>query len=251
LDFQFEILMMKRKSEQGATMTALLASMTIIALALLAAAPSVLHEVQRAKELEAIRRGEEVAEAIRQYVVFYQGAKLPNSMDDLLEGLPQGTKKRQILRPSAAIDPLSEDGEWLLVPANSKGLVAFQRRVMKYNGDVLPTMSQSDNMFFQRYLVQVVNTLNTKTNEELEEEDRTLEGDPTDDGGFTEDSGPFIGVVSKHRSKSVIAYYGIERQDRWVFTPLFRGTNNNFSARGGRNTANRNQFTDPTEDKDR
>ena len=29
---------------------------------------------------------------------FIGGAKLPNSMDDLLEGLPQGTKKRQILR---------------------------------------------------------------------------------------------------------------------------------------------------------
>ncbi|MDQ3180607.1 MAG: type II secretion system GspH family protein, partial [Acidobacteriota bacterium] len=89
--------------QKGLSLIAVLAVMTIFAIALLAVAPTVQQGVQREKELEQIRRGEEVAEAIRQYVDFYQGSKLPNSMDDLLEGLPQGTKKRQILRPSAAI----------------------------------------------------------------------------------------------------------------------------------------------------
>ena len=89
------------------TLIAVMAMMAIFAVALLAVAPSVQQEVQREKELESIRRGEEIADAIRWYMLAHNG-KLPESIDDLLEGVPQGTKKRMILRPSAATDPLSE-----------------------------------------------------------------------------------------------------------------------------------------------
>src|SRR5205814_3140595 len=105
-------------------------------------------EVQRSKELEAISRGEEVAAAIKQYVEFYGGAKLPNSMDDLLEGLPQGTKKRMILRASAAIDPLSEDGKWRLIKPDPQLIGKFARRVQNYNGGVLPP---NPSQLFDRY----------------------------------------------------------------------------------------------------
>src|SRR5256885_11886223 len=125
-------------TERGMTLFAVMAIMAIFAVALLAVAPSVQQEIQREKEVEAIARGEEVAEAIRQYVEFYRGAKLPTSMDDLLEGLPQGTKKRQILRASAAIDPLSEDGRWRLIKADVESLGGFARRVQNYNGGLLP-----------------------------------------------------------------------------------------------------------------
>ncbi|MGI8882697.1 MAG: type IV pilus modification PilV family protein, partial [Pyrinomonadaceae bacterium] len=50
-----------RKSESGMSLLAVMAAMTIFAIALLAVAPSIQMEVQREKELEAIRRGEEVA----------------------------------------------------------------------------------------------------------------------------------------------------------------------------------------------
>ena len=69
-----------------------MAVLMLFSIALLAVAPTIQQGVQREKELEAIRRGEEVTEAIQQYVIFYQ--KLPQSMDDLLQGLPHGTKKR-------------------------------------------------------------------------------------------------------------------------------------------------------------
>src|SRR5215204_232427 len=69
-----------RKSEQGMSLLAVMAVMTIFAMSLLAVAPTVYIEVQREKELEQIRRGEEVADAVRQYVLFYRCAKLPNSM---------------------------------------------------------------------------------------------------------------------------------------------------------------------------
>jgi type II secretory pathway pseudopilin PulG len=96
------------------TLLAVMVMMTVFAIVLLAVAPTVQVEIQREKELEAIYRGEEIADAIRLYMLAYNG-RLPTSIDDLLEGIPQGTKKRQILRPSAAVDPLSADGKWRLI----------------------------------------------------------------------------------------------------------------------------------------
>jgi hypothetical protein len=40
--------------------------------------------------------------------------------------------------------------------------------------------------------------------------------------GDDESTGPFIGVSTGSNSKSVLNYYGIDRHDGWVFTPLFR-----------------------------
>ena len=202
-----------RKNERGMTLFAVMAIMSVFAIALLAVAPTVQQEVQREKELETIRRGEEVAEAIRQYVEFYRGAKLPNSMDDLLEGLPQGTKKRQILRASAAIDPMSEDGRWRLIKADIDTLGGFARRVQNYNGGLLPS---NPSQLFDRYAIVLVNSLNTELDSDDDADDETLE--------VLTDNTPFIGVASQSRAKSVLAYYGIENHSKWIFTPLFRGT---------------------------
>lgn len=206
-----------KTSESGMTLFAVLGIMAVFAIALLAVAPSVLQQVQHEKELEAIARGEEVAEAIRQYVEFYRGAKLPNSMKDLLEGLPQGTKKRQILRASAAIDPLSEDGKWRLVKADIQTLGPFAKSVQKYAGGALPTNPSST---FDRYSLVIVSSVNSETEGETEEpDDSTIE--------VVTDNTPFIGVASQSKSKSYIAYYGIENHSKWIFTPLFRGTGKN------------------------
>ncbi len=195
------------------TLLAVMGLMAIFAIALLAVAPSVQMEVQREKELETIRRGEEVAEAIRQYVEFYRGAKLPNSMDDLLEGLPQGTKKRQILRASAAIDPLSEDGKWRLVKPDVSSLGGFAKRVQEYNGGLLPS---NPSQVFDRWAIVLVNNLNTGTDSEIKGAD--------EDADDSTENTPFIGVASRSKSTSVLTYYGIENHSKWVFTPLFRGT---------------------------
>lgn len=204
------------RAESGMSLLSVMAMMALLAIALLAAAPSVYQEVQREKELEAIRRGEEVAEAIRQYVTFYQGAKLPNSMDDLLEGLPQGTKKRQILRESAAIDPLSEDGKWQLVPINK--VKNFARRVQNYNNGLLPS---SDNL--PQNIGNQVGVLITNI-DTGSEADSTAAADETDEETFSTENTPFIGVVSASKNRSIVVYYGIENHSKWVFTPLFRGS---------------------------
>lgn len=204
-----------RSGERGMTMLVLMGIMAVFAMGLLAVAPSVYQEVQREKELEAIRRGEEIADAIRQYVAFYRGQRLPNSIDDLLEGLPQGTRKRQILRASAAIDPLSEDGRWRLIKVDPQVLGRFAKRVQAFNNGLLPSNPQPQ--IFDRYGIVIVNAINVSGDDDLSDDD-----DDTDFEVDT-DNTPFIGVASQNKDKSVIAYYGIERHSSWIFTPLFRG----------------------------
>lgn len=206
----------EQTSESGMSLIAILGMMTIFAISLLAIAPTVQLEVQREKELEAIRRGEEVAEAIKQYVMFHRGTKLPSSIDELLEGLPQGTKKRQILRPSAAIDPLSEDGQWRLITHKSQAFVNFAKRVQIYNNGALPSSPQP-NRIWDNFAVDVFANLNTGTDSEIED------ADDSEIDTVTTNS-PFIGVASQNRGKSVLSYYGIENHSKWIFTPMFRGT---------------------------
>jgi len=195
------------------TLIAVMGIMVIFSVALLAVAPTVQHEIQRDKELESIRRGEEVAKAIEVYVDYYRGTKLPESIDDLLEGLPQGTKKRMILRPSAATDPLSEDGKWRLIKTDPQIIASHAKRVQEFNNGILPS---NPSQLFDRWAVVIVNTVT-----DVDESDVT---EPDPDYELATDNTPFIGVASQSRSRSVISYYGVENHSKWIYTPLFRGS---------------------------
>lgn len=208
--------------ESGYALVSLLALMSLLTLFALAAAPSMKQQLQREREKEAIFRGEQVADAIREYYVnraSTQGVAseqlLPNSIDQLLEGIaiPGGTKKRQILRPSAARDPLSTDGEWRLIRPRSPELIDFQQSVMTYAGNFVPTPTDRQMQALQQLAVpQLVNVLNTGTSE-------PVTGGEESSASY---SGPFVGVASRSRNNSVIHFYDIDRHDRWIFTPLFR-----------------------------
>jgi type II secretory pathway pseudopilin PulG len=131
----------RRARERGYTMVALLAMMSLMALFALAAAPSVRQQAQREREKEAIFRGEQVSDAIRSYYRYRGGQgvnSLPTSIDQLLEGIPRGTKKLQILRPEAAHDPLSSDGEWRRIGPASPDLGQFVQSLTVYSGGVRP-----------------------------------------------------------------------------------------------------------------
>jgi len=201
------------RCESGMTLMAVMIFMTIFAFVLMLAAPSIQMDVQREKELEAIRRGEEITNAIHQFVLFHQGTKLPKSLDELVEGLPDGTRKRQILRPSSTTDPLTLDGRWRLIQPDPDTIARFAKRVQIFNNGILPSSPQPTR-FYDRYTVTLANVLNTEsaTDPEDDEEDMTVE-----------DNVPFIGVASQSRMQSVVTYYGIENHSKWIFTPLFRG----------------------------
>jgi type II secretory pathway pseudopilin PulG len=212
----------RRASEAGYTVVALLAFMTLLAIFAMAAAPRIQQQVMREREKEAIFRGEEVADAIREYYLYRRtitGApgdpSLPTSMDQLLEGIPVqgGSRNRQILRPSAAIDPLSADGEWRFIAPRGEALVQFQQSVMVFASNQLPTPRNQQMQQLQQLAapqVVIISNLGTRP----DRPSGTTAGDTS--------GGPFIGVASKNSSKSVLTYYGIETHDGWIFTPLFR-----------------------------
>lgn len=199
--------------EAGYTLVALLALMTLVAMFAMAAAPSILQQTQREKEKEAIFRGEEVVDAIAQYHRGRGGrgeASLPTSMEQLLEGLPSGTKKRQVLRPSAARDPLSTSGEWLLVSSRSQRMIDFAQAYAAYIGNV-PDPRTANRLLPNVAPPILTGIINSGS------QGSGLSG--TDD---LDSTGPFVGVASRSKHDSVITYYGIARHDQWVFTPLFR-----------------------------
>ncbi len=207
----------ERPAESGYTLVALLALMAVVALFAMAVAPAIRQQAQREGELETIFRGEEVAEAIR---IYYSArvrtrnltgdSALPTSIDQLLEGIPSGTKKVQILRASAARNPLSASGEWNLIRPRSTQLTDFQRSVMLFTDNVKPTTNDPQLKQAEQLLALTVLP--------------TLGISPTGSSSTSADNsdGPFIGVVPESKNKSVINYYGIDRHDGWIFTPLFR-----------------------------
>lgn len=196
-----------RPGESGYALVALLALMTILALALVSAAPNLHQQNMRELEKEAIYRGEEIAEAIAIYHRI-KGAP-PKTMQELLDGVSVGTKKIQILRPSAAIDPLSSTGEWRYLKRGDKELSDFQQKVMLYTQlRQLPMREQ----WMQPYYTGITGLVDLREDEEA----------PCGENNSSNSSDGFIGVVSRNQCASVLTYYGIERRDKWVFTPLFR-----------------------------
>ncbi len=205
----------QRHGERGYTLVALLAVMSLLALFAMAAASNVQQQGQREREKEAIFRGGQVADAIRSYYR-YKGSQgvnsLPTSMDQLLEGIQvRGTKKLQILRVSASRDPLSKAGEWKLIGPTSQDFGGFVASLTIYTGGVPPT-PKGEFAALARLIPRVVDVLNTQsTNTAAGGDDTSASAD-----------GPFLGVTSRSQRNSVITYYGIDRHDGWIFTPLFR-----------------------------
>lgn len=216
------VLVGSRRSEAGYTLVALLAMMTVLALFAMAVAPSLQQQAQREREQEAIFRGEQVADAIRAYYRYRSATvravsdqALPRSMDDLLQGIPVpgGSKNRQILRPSAARDPLTADGEWRFVLPRSESLIDFQQSIMFYTNNVIPQVRDQQMAQLQQFAVpQMVSVTNLGA----------LSGTRSTSAANNDASGPFVGVASSSKRESVLMYYGIERHDQWIFTPLFR-----------------------------
>ncbi len=212
----------ERPSEAGYTLVALLALMSVLALFAMAIAPSAQQQAVREREKEAIFRGEQVADAIRDYYKYRTGVTrqqgdnaLPSSMDQLLEGIPvpNGSKNRQILRPSAARDPLTIEGEWRFIRPRSESLIDFQQSVMFYAGNLLPAPRDAQIAQLQQFAVPPIASLVNLGSGER----RTPTSSVDDSGG-----GPFVGVASRSRRASVLTFYGIEQHDQWIFTPLFR-----------------------------
>lgn len=200
--------------DAGYALVSLLVVMSLLALFALAASSNIRQQGQREREKEAIFRGEQVADAIRSYYRS-KGAQgvnsLPTTVDQLLEGIPRGTKKLQILRVEAARDPLSSSGEWKLIGPTSQDFGGLVRSLTVYSGGVPPT-PRNEFRQLAAMIPQMTNVLDTKSSGTA----------PGGEDNSESSSGPFLGVASRSQRNSVITYYGIDRHDEWIFTPIFR-----------------------------
>ena len=212
----------RRRSEGGYTLVALLALMTVVALFAMAVAPSLQQQTQRDREQEAIFRGEQVADAIFEYYRYKAGTtgnvgdqSLPTSMDQLLDGvpIPGGSKMRQILRVSAARDPLTAGGEWRYIHPRTQRLIDFEQSILFYTNGLIPPPSRRELVQLQQLAVPAIVAVTNTGTKPAASDSTSIDDDA---------SGPFVGVASRSKKDSVLTYYGIERHDQWVFTPLFR-----------------------------
>src|ERR1700686_2223593 len=202
-DLQVAVPNSKLNDDRGYALVALLVVMSLMALFAMAAASNVKQQAQREREKEAIFRGEQVADAIRSYYRFRGGQgvnSLPTNMDQLLEGIPRGTKKLQILRVEAARDPLSSSGEWKLISPTSQDFGGLVRNLTVYSGGVPPT-PRRDFTALANLIPQMMNVLDDKSENTA----------PGGEDNSASSSGPFLGVVSRSQRNSVITYYGINR----------------------------------------
>jgi type II secretory pathway pseudopilin PulG len=201
--------------ERGYALVALLAVMTVLMIAMMAAAPSLRQQARRELELEAIARGEEVAEAIRKYIRLHPARQPPKSMDELLEGVAPANrpKKVMVLRASAARDPLSSSGEWRTIKPNDPAFVRFVRDLTEYAEGRTPNPTNDPALqgIPLPRLASLVTGLDSDRDDERGGEDESISS-----------SGPFVGVASRSRRDSIVTYYGIDHHDGWVFTPFYR-----------------------------
>ncbi len=102
-------------------------------------------------------------------------------------------------------------GEWKLVGPTSQDVGAFVKSLTVYSGGVPPT-PRGDMARLASLIPQMANVLNTEST-------NTAPGGEDDSANS---SGPFLGVTSRSQRNSVMTYYGIDRHDGWLFTPLFR-----------------------------
>ena len=207
----------RKSGERGYSLVALLALMTVMMIAMMAAAPSLQQQSRREREIEAVARGEEVAEAIRLYIRYKR--QPPTSMHDLIDGVtPVGsTKKVYVLRASAACDPLTSHdgdcGEWRTIKVNDPAFANFVKQLAVYNDGHLPAPTKDPALLpFAQQIPRLTGILDLGSSEEA----------PGGEDDSTSSDGPFIGVASRSCRGSVLTYYGIERHDQWVFTPFFR-----------------------------
>jgi type II secretory pathway pseudopilin PulG len=101
-------LQMRRQEEEGFMLVGLIVAIFIILLALSVAAPKVVQELKREREVETIHRGDQYVRAIR---VFYRknGGMFPGSIEQL-----EKTNNVRFLR-QRYMDPMTGKSDWRLI----------------------------------------------------------------------------------------------------------------------------------------
>src|SRR5262249_1298490 len=106
---------------------------------------------------------------------------------------------------------LSSSGEWKLIDPTSQDVAGFVKSLTVYSGGS-PPIPRGDMGRLASLIPQMTNVLDTGATSSA----------PGGEDASANSSGPFLGVASRSHRNSVLTYYGIDRHDEWIFTPLFR-----------------------------
>lgn len=104
---------------------------------------------------------------------------------------------------------------------NDAAFLDFKQAVMLYAGGQ-PPPGRLLPALLRPFAAPVASIVNLNTATSTAQPTSTSQPTSSDEGSSFKSTGPFIGVVSHSRRESVINYYGIDRHDAWVFTPIFR-----------------------------
>ncbi len=237
-----------RASARGYTLLALMAAMTVVAILIAGYVPHLARQMQREREEELLFRGQQIVEAIAQYV--QMTGRYPSSLEELVRGFsiqtPRGMRRVRFLRPSALRDPMTTE-EWKLVRPGDPVLRRFVEAYLESIGQPAPPAL----LPFLQPGMQILmpgqpSTPRAIRGSRRDSEQRSLPVPPgrsrvpgvnvprvetegvesapvspalgPGEGGV----GPILGVVSKSDKKTVRVYYGLNRYSDWpfVFIPV-------------------------------
>ncbi len=200
-----------RIAEQGYMLLAVMLAMTLILIAMGAAAPRIAQQIKRDKELELVHRGKDVAIAIKHFV-HKNGGRYPTSLEQL-----EDTNHIRFLRRRWK-DPTTGDSIWRLVhvgeaeikiPTPSPGLnpnttnpgLSGSGNAGLSNSSSGGTANNTANLFSSNGSQGGAGTLTTSNI----------------GNGQTLGGGQIIGIASVNKSKSILEFNDKDEYDQWFF----------------------------------
>ncbi|MGE5359074.1 MAG: type II secretion system protein [Bacteroidales bacterium] len=206
-------------------MAVLLVGLAIMTVMLSVAMPVWHQAMQREKEEELIFRGMQYARAIGLYQRKFPGA-FPPSLDTLVE--------QKFLRKKYK-DPMVPDGEFQLVPAGATGQAGMVSGLQQVNPQSRTSTGSSATSFGS------TSAFGSSTS-------TGRSGSPGSGLGSSSSNlgtyvGPFSGVVSKSKDKSIKIYNGKDHYNEWLF--VWASSAAMGGGRGMRGPGGRGQGTGP------
>ncbi|MBI1763243.1 MAG: hypothetical protein HYR56_17605 [Acidobacteria bacterium] len=244
----------KGRRDRGYLLVGLLAMMTISLVVMAAALPQLKFESQREREEEMLWRGQEVAIALGQFSGM-KGGQLPNTLEELVEGITVGVKKMRLLRKHALCDPMlpcsGEKSNWRLVHPGDQviasmvsSLQAYQQK--KKDDQMLVNQINQAIVILQRYAPRIqlpgqAEGLGGTSQDGQNPQNPTNPTAQTEPGrsllgGLQSDQKPIVGIVSRSKDRTVRQILDLEQYDQELFyaggiviaggfyTPYFAGT---------------------------
>jgi competence protein ComGC len=224
-----------RAAARGYALLALMAAMTVMGILIAGYVPHLARQMQREREEEMLFRGQQIVDAIARY--FQMTGRYPSSLEELVRGFvvqtPRGMRRVRFLRPSALIDPMTNE-EWKVVrpgdPVLRRFVEAYLENIGQPANPMLLQFLQPGTMITLPGRQRPLPTRPGRPRMPGANVPRSGAGEvgvmpasppsalAQGEGG----AGVILGVVSRSEKKTVRVYYGLDRYSDWpfVFIPV-------------------------------